>query len=120
MPAAHSAESIDRRRVAARAHRALSRATHPVRSAQAILTSDEWTQRSAGPEELKVTPLDLVVVSGPDQGRTRHVDRAKVRIGTSEGCELLLTDRTVSRLHCEVVPAAVGARIVDLGSTNGT
>ena len=43
-----------------------------------------------------------------------------IRIGAASGCDLVLTDRSVSRHHVEIGLEAGGYRIRDLGSTNGT
>jgi transcriptional regulator with GAF, ATPase, and Fis domain len=42
------------------------------------------------------------------------------RVGTHERADLLLTDRTVSRLHCEILSGDGRLRVRDLGSRNGT
>jgi len=63
--------------------------------------------------------VDLVVVAGPDQGRRVRVEGA-ARIGTTRGSELCLTDRTVSRLHCEITVHQGAVTLRDHGSTNGT
>jgi DNA-binding NtrC family response regulator len=41
-------------------------------------------------------------------------------VGSAEGCELRLTDRTVSRRHLALELEGTGLRVLDLGSTNGT
>jgi transcriptional regulator with PAS, ATPase and Fis domain len=63
--------------------------------------------------------VDLVVIAGPDKGRRVRVETS-VRIGSMRGTELCLSDRSASRLHCEVTlhPNAITLR--DYGSTNGT
>ena len=43
-----------------------------------------------------------------------------MKIGTSPGNKLRLTDPTVSRIHCELSPIPGGVRVTDEGSTNGT
>jgi DNA-binding NtrC family response regulator len=67
-----------------------------------------------------VRTLRVVVASGPDAGRDLQTDQELVTIGTANGNDVQLTDRSVSRYHLELVRK--GARIVvrDLGSTNGT
>src|SRR5262249_10801285 len=40
--------------------------------------------------------------------------------GTSAGCELRLSDKTVSSIHCEIIVSRDRVRLVDAGSTNGT
>ncbi len=69
---------------------------------------------------LRVPTLSLLVVDGPDRGLTAHVTRGVARLGTIEGCDLRLTDATVSRLHCELQTGADGITVRDTGSTNGT
>ena len=43
-----------------------------------------------------------------------------VRIGAGADVDVLLTDKAVSRVHAEVLPAKGGALVRDLGSRNGT
>ncbi len=64
--------------------------------------------------------MEVRVLDGPDRGTSHRVGPSGVRIGTAAGCQLRLTDRTVSRLHCELRIAGAAVRIVDSGSTNGT
>ena len=42
-----------------------------------------------------------------------------VRVGTADDNDLVLTDDTVSRHHCELEPVDGGMRVRDVGSTNG-
>ena len=65
--------------------------------------------------------LELRVKEGPD------VERAFVRagtepvaIGTHPSNPVALTDRTVSRFHCELALEGDTVRVTDLGSRNGT
>ncbi|HEY1535232.1 MAG TPA: sigma 54-interacting transcriptional regulator, partial [Polyangiaceae bacterium] len=60
----------------------------------------------------------LSVISGPDAGLSLEIAGGAVRIGTAEENDLILTDDTVSRRHCEVIPTPNGIRIRDDGSTN--
>ncbi|HUQ07476.1 MAG TPA: sigma 54-interacting transcriptional regulator [Kofleriaceae bacterium] len=69
--------------------------------------------------ELELRSVELRVIDGPDRGVERRL-RGGLRIGTSEACDLRLTDPTVSRLHCEIQNQGGVVRIVDGGSTNGT
>ncbi|MBI4818221.1 MAG: sigma 54-interacting transcriptional regulator [Deltaproteobacteria bacterium] len=62
--------------------------------------------------------LRVRVASGPDTGLGRLVSELIVA-GTSEVCELKLTDRSVSRRHCTLEPAGASVRIRDAGSRNG-
>src|SRR5687768_15167973 len=62
----------------------------------------------------------LEVVSGPDAGAGQQFSQPVVRVGTHKSCDLVLTDRRVSRFQCEVALEERGYRVRDLGSTNGT
>ena len=65
----------------------------------------------------------VVVIEGVDVGREFILDPdapAPLLLGTSEVCELRLTDPTVSRRHASFEPAGRRYRLTDLGSTNGT
>jgi len=62
----------------------------------------------------------LVVVDGPDRGKTLVVDKPIIRIGTNERNQLVLTDNTVSRFHCEIRLQGEEYVLVDRESTNGT
>ena len=64
--------------------------------------------------------IDLVVIEGPDRGVRVRVAAGVTRIGTAGGNHLRLTDRAVSRVHCELRLRAHVVQVVDAGSTNGT
>lgn len=61
----------------------------------------------------------LVVISGPDAGKTFIPSRHQMVIGSQPSADVVLSDRSVSRFHCEV---SLGERpaVRDLGSRNGT
>jgi transcriptional regulator with GAF, ATPase, and Fis domain len=61
----------------------------------------------------------LVVAKGPDAGLTMDLAGSAVRIGTSEESDLVLSDESVSRHHCEIIPTLNGIRVRDANSTNG-
>ena len=69
---------------------------------------------------LSLVKSRLVVVDGPDRGKEMVVDKASIKIGTFKGCEFVLTDKTVSRTHCEIRTVEDGFLLRDDGSTNGT
>jgi pSer/pThr/pTyr-binding forkhead associated (FHA) protein len=81
---------------------------------------DETTRVPAEARGVRVLSVELVVIDGPDRGKRATVHGGLARIGTAEGSDLRLTDRTASRVHCElrVKPQAILVR--DAGSTNGT
>jgi len=64
--------------------------------------------------------LRLRVTDGADQGLEREVLSPRVAIGAAPGNDLVLTDRMVSRHHCEIVVRDNRYYLRDLGSTNGT
>lgn len=64
--------------------------------------------------------LTLLVLQGPDKGRRFELPDSLTLVGR-ESRALPLTDNTVSRRHCELVPSDTGDWILkDLGSSNGT
>ena len=63
--------------------------------------------------------LQLVVVEGPDLGRSFDV-RGDSVVGRDPTASVQLNDDEVSRRHAIVTPAAGGASVEDLGSSNGT
>jgi S-DNA-T family DNA segregation ATPase FtsK/SpoIIIE len=64
---------------------------------------------------------DLVVVAGPDAGRTFALDGRTATVGRDPSCDVRLDDPTVSELHLELTPGDRGHWVVrDLGSSNGT
>ncbi len=62
----------------------------------------------------------LVVVQGADRGLEITVEGTRVIIGTHDACDLVLTDPTVSRRHCEITVQDEKYLLRDLGSTNGS
>ncbi|MDC3954314.1 sigma 54-interacting transcriptional regulator [Polyangium jinanense] len=69
---------------------------------------------------LRLPSVDLVVVEGKDRGKRVTVQASLSRIGTAGNCDLVLTDPTVSRMHCELRVRAGTMTVKDHGSTNGT
>jgi transcriptional regulator with GAF, ATPase, and Fis domain len=68
---------------------------------------------------LPVGTLVATVLSGSSKGTTRPVG-ARMRIGKAPDNDLVLSDDTVSRHHCELAATGQGIHVRDLGSTNGT
>ena len=69
---------------------------------------------------IEFVKCSLVVAAGPDAGARVPFESSRATIGTSPDCTLLLSDPTVSRVHCELVVEDRGFRLHDLDSTNGT
>jgi hypothetical protein len=65
-------------------------------------------------------PLKLLLVAGPDAGRKKKFQGVRMVIGRGVGCELVLTDPSVSRKHLELVKSDKGVLVRDLGSSAGT
>jgi DNA-binding NtrC family response regulator len=63
--------------------------------------------------------LRLVVVEGVDAGASVEVTE-QLTVGKSDRSDFVLTDPTVSRRHLTAEPSAIGLRIRDRGSRNGT
>ncbi len=68
---------------------------------------------------VRYTKVRVEVVRGPDAGKSVEVAGQSVTIGTAEDNQLVLSDDSVSRAHCELEPVTGGMRVRDLGSTNG-
>jgi transcriptional regulator with GAF, ATPase, and Fis domain len=81
--------------------------------------SKEFTRAAARVLRVQYRKLQLSVTKGPDAGLTWEAAGTSVRIGTSPENDLILTDETVSRRHCEVMLTERGIRVTDAGSTNG-
>ena len=67
-----------------------------------------------------VPSVELVVLEGPARGQRAPVVGGRATVGSAESCTLRLADRSVSRIHFEIVLAAATISLRDLGSTNGT
>ncbi len=72
-----------------------------------------------------VRAVHVEVVAGRDAGKrvtsgTPDEGSERIRVGTAEGNELLLSDPTVSRFHVEIVRRADRLLLIDHRSTNGT
>jgi transcriptional regulator with PAS, ATPase and Fis domain len=67
-----------------------------------------------------IRQFTLRVESGPDAGTVYRSKGERTIVGTHPSCDLVLRDRTISRLHCEIVVGDGQATVRDLGSSNGT
>ncbi len=62
----------------------------------------------------------LLVLSGPQLGEIFPLDpEREIILGRDPACEIRLRDTGVSRNHAGIVASPAGARLRDLGSTNG-
>lgn len=78
------------------------------------------TRALAAPREYTFHRFRCEVIAGPDKGANQVSDAPEFVLGTADGNQLVLTDRTVSRHHCVIIATPQGFMIRDLGSTNGT
>jgi DNA-binding NtrC family response regulator len=62
----------------------------------------------------------FVVVKGPDRGATVALREKPVSFGSGPSCDLVLTDKTVSRKHLQAELVGDEVMMVDAGSTNGS
>ena len=79
----------------------------------------EATAGAAG-HSLSVRAITLTVRKGPDAGRSARIETPTFVVGSSEGADLQLTDKTISREHVSFAVSETGVTIRDEGSRNGT
>jgi predicted Zn finger-like uncharacterized protein len=68
------------------------------------------------PTEKKVS---LSVIRGPLKGKVFKISKPRVVLGRAEA-DIVLDDPEISRKHCALEMQGTRARLVDLGSRNGT
>ncbi len=78
----------------------------------------EAETRAVGPSA-SAGGIQVMVLSGSAKGTVKPLGE-KLRIGKATDNDLVLSDDTVSRHHCELTRAAAGIHVRDLSSTNGT
>ena len=73
-------------------------------------------------EHVAVQRIRLLEVDGPriESGAVFTATSERVTIGSADGCDVVLRDRTVSRHHAELTVRDGRVAITDLGSSNGT
>ena len=77
------------------------------------------TRAAPSIEKVRYARVRVAVTKGPDAGLVTEAAGRLLRVGTSPDSELVLSDDTVSRRHCEIELAEAGFRVRDVGSTNG-
>jgi len=73
-----------------------------------------------GSERVEVRGGTLVVAGSGKDAPALPIGPEPRVIGRRHGCHLVLEDKKVSAMHCEVVATDRGVRVRDLGSSNGT
>ena len=71
------------------------------------------------PQAIKFRRCVLSVTDGPDKGKDVSLGQRTIRIGTAPENDLVLSDRAVSRYHCEIESREDGFLIRDQASKNG-
>ena len=74
-----------------------------------------WTRGS----QVELPRCFLVAESGPDAGNRFGPIGEHTTLGREDFCDIGLTDRKVSKQHCEIWWTPTGLRIQDLKSSNG-
>ena len=62
----------------------------------------------------------FLVIKGPDRGESVRLVEKPVSFGSSPSCDLVLSDKTVSRKHMQAELQGDEVIVSDTGSTNGT
>jgi len=83
------------------------------------ISAHEISTRAAGGISNAPAGLLALILSGSHKGTSKVVG-GRLTIGKAADNDLVLTDDTVSRHHCEIVRAPDGLHVRDLDSTNGT
>jgi two-component system, NtrC family, response regulator GlrR len=83
------------------------------------MTEQQIATRQVSSFRYRVARLKVRVVRGRDRGAVAVADGTELTIGSARGNDLRLSDPAVSRHHCLIEATPEGARIRDLGSTNG-
>jgi two-component system, NtrC family, nitrogen regulation response regulator GlnG len=83
---------------------------------------DDLRPRTDSLPNLRLAPLrvKLLVLSGPEAGKSHALPVGRCRIGTEPSCEIVLKDRTVSRQHLVLEVREDGVKAIDNGSRNGS
>jgi transcriptional regulator with GAF, ATPase, and Fis domain len=79
----------------------------------------EASTRAAAMTASATAGVMALVLNGAQRGLTKAVG-GRLTVGKASDNDLVLTDDTVSRHHCEIVRAPDGLHVRDLDSTNGT
>jgi two-component system, NtrC family, response regulator GlrR len=71
-------------------------------------------------QRTRIRRVHFVVLVGPDKDKRFAAQGTRATIGIQDSADVVLTDPSVSRFHCEVTLRDGAVAIRDLGSTNGT
>ena len=82
--------------------------------------TQDWQTATLEQQRAGLVLLKLVIISGPDAGRTVDLEPGEHRIGSSSSCEIRLNDKAISRQHLKLDVREDRVVAVDLGSRNGS
>ncbi|MFW5740047.1 MAG: FHA domain-containing protein, partial [Myxococcota bacterium] len=77
-------------------------------------------QHARGRVALVAHRLRILVVSGPDSGKSFDIAAPRAIVGHSPTCDIVVRDPEISRKHCAIEVRDGVYRVRDLDSTNGT
>jgi diguanylate cyclase (GGDEF)-like protein len=80
----------------------------------------QHTLHSLGPQRPSSGSPCVVVIRGEGLGQCVNIGTTPLRIGRSPQVDLVFTDKSVSRQHCEIWSEGEVCHIRDLGATNPT
>ncbi len=83
-------------------------------------TKTELLKVEETPEVVSLRKCQLVVADGKDRGKKISLTQNVTKVGKRDTNDLVLSDKTVSRLHFEIEYTSDSYLLRDLGSTNGT
>ena len=83
---------------------------------------DERTEATATLHRADVgrVRLKLLVLSGPEAGGSHPLAQGEYILGKAPSCDIVLSDKTVSRQHLKLEVRQEGVRATDLNSHNGS
>ena len=81
---------------------------------------DATTRVPADRHRVRVPKVTLAVVEGPSRGKRLEIVSGAATIGSGAENPLVIDDKAVSRMHCEVRVRPFAISLRDSGSTNGT
>jgi transcriptional regulator with GAF, ATPase, and Fis domain len=81
--------------------------------------SVDHTRRARGATVVSYAKTRIAVTAGPNAGLKLDFAASSVRVGTAPDNDIVLTDDSVSRHHCEFAATEEGLRLRDMQSTNG-
>src|SRR5579884_755410 len=84
-----------------------------------LAQTDAIGTSSRTPLALRLNKVRAEVVQGPDTGASVEIGARRVVIGRAPGCDLVLSDSTVSSMHAELALEPNGVFVRNLGSRNG-